>query len=128
MTSAPSLEGVWTYRSLSFPGHQDFICIDEVRGRIVSFYVMSLDPLHYAPMYNWYRPESAKAIATRLRLDGEWQTHVVRSAGDQLLLIHNGGPHVWKRLPSAHYPEWLPGRLEAANKKMDEDEKKLRRI
>ena len=52
--SAFSFGGIWTHPSLTFPDHAEFMCIDESRGRIITFVVISIEPVKHVPMRSWY--------------------------------------------------------------------------
>ena len=97
--------------------------IDEARGRIVTFVVISPEPLKRQAVRNWFRYESPSSIATRLRLTDPWQLHQFHFEGDRIAWNHAGGVHAWRRLAPSEYPDWLEGRLAKDNAKMDEAEK-----
>lgn len=117
--NAQSIGGIWTYPSVAFPGHDDFMSIDEERGRIIVFVVFSVDPLQRSPMRFRYRPESPNSITARLRATDSWRVHEFRLEDDRMLWTYGGGNHPWRRLPSHECPDWLDPRLETENSKMD---------
>jgi len=111
--------GVWTYPSLTFPQNNDFMSIDEVRGRIISFIVIGIDPVRRHPMSFWYRPVSATSITTRLRSSETWRINEYEFEGDRLLWKYGGGAHAWRRVPPNERPDWLDAMLMKVYSKMD---------
>lgn len=93
--------------------------IDESRGRIITFVVISIDPVKHAPMRSWYRPESATSIIARLRPTEPWRVHEFQLNGDQLSWTYGGGIHVWRRVLPNEQRDWLDARLTTQNSKMD---------
>lgn len=117
-----SLEGVWAYNSLNFPDYEEFMSIDESRGRIITFAIIGVDPTKYVPVRSWYHRESDTSIAMRLQANQEWQLHEFKFQNDLLLWTYGGKSHSWRRLLPEEEPDWLQSRLVDANAKMDEDE------
>ena len=115
--------GIWAQRSLQSPDHDEFMCIDESRGRIITFLVRVIDPVKYGAMRHWYRPESSTSITARLHPADEWRVHEVRLENDCLWWTYGGGTHPWRRVLPGEQPEWLEARLAAAHVKMDAAEK-----
>ncbi len=98
--------------------------IDEGKKRIVTFVVITVDPLLRVPMPVWYEIKSATAIRTRLRLDQPWQTYAFRLQGDQFFWRWSTNPEYGaRRLPVESRPEWFDARLAAVYAKMDAAEK-----
>ena len=117
--SALSFGGIWTHPSLPFPDHAEFMSIDESRGRIIIFVVISIAPVKHAPMRHWYRAESATSFATRLRPTAPWRIQEFQLDGDRLLWTYGGGTHAWRRLLPNEQPDWLAARLATQNSEMD---------
>jgi hypothetical protein len=117
--SAQSYGGLWTIRSSDFPEHHEFMFIDEGRGRIVTFVVVSVEPGKRAVLRLWYRPESATSFAARLRPTDPWRVQEFRLDGDQLSWTYGGVTHTWKRVFPESRPDWLDARLATAYSKMD---------
>ena len=117
--SALSFGGIWTYPSLTFPDPAEFMSIDESRGRIITFVVISIEPVKHAPMRHWYRPESATSIAARLRPTDPWRVTEFQLDDDRLLWTYGGATHTWRRVLPNEQPDWLEARLATANAKMD---------
>lgn len=120
--STSQFGGLWTYPSTLFSQHEDFMFIDEVRGRIITFVVISIEPVKYIPMCSWYRPESATSITSRLRPIGSWVVHEFQLDGDLLSWTYGGANHAWRRVPANKQPEWLEASIATANSKMDATE------
>src|SRR5688572_13706959 len=80
--SASQFGGLWTYPSTTHPTHSDFMLIDEVRGRIITFIVLSDGPLQHGAMRLWYQPASPTSIKARLRPTNEWRVHDFQLDGD----------------------------------------------
>ncbi len=120
--SASSLGGIWTCSSLTFPDHAEFMSIDESRGRIIAFHVISIEPVKRAPIRSWYRPESDTSIAARLGPAQPWRITEFQLDGDRVSWISGSGTSTWQRLLSDEQPDWLDRRLTAENSKMDADE------
>jgi hypothetical protein len=117
--SASSFGGLWTYPSTAFPQHDDFMFIDEERGRIITFVVIESDPLVRAPMRNWYRPVSATSISARLRPTDPWRVHEFRLEDDCLFWNCGGEVQSWRGVPWERRPDWLDARLAGEYSKMD---------
>ena len=121
--SGTLLGGLWTYPSISFPDHDDFMFIDEVRGRIVMFVVVRDDPPERAPVRNWYQQDSATSISVRLRLTEPWRVYDSQIEGNTLSWNYGGAVHPWRRVPWKARPDWLDARLNSQYTKMDAAEK-----
>lgn len=117
--SASSLGGLWTYPSTTFPDHNDFMFIDEDRRRIITFVVITDDPLKRAPMRNWYQPASATSLSVRLRPTDAWRVHNFQLVGGRLSWTYGGGVHTWRRVPWEERPDWLDARVATEYSKMD---------
>ncbi len=121
MSTSP-FGGLWTYPSTLFSQHDDFMFIDEIRGRIITFVVISIEPVKYISMRSWYNPESATSITSRLRPSESWVVHEFQLDGDLLSWKYGGANHVWRRVPKNKQPEWLEASIATANSKMDATE------
>ena len=93
--------------------------IDESRGRIITFVVISIEPVKHAAMRFWYRPETATSITARLRPTESWRVHEFQLDGDRLSWTYGGATHVWRRVLPNQQPDWLDARLTTENSKMD---------
>ena len=93
--------------------------IDEARGRIITFVVISIDPVKHAPMRSWYRPESATSITARLQQNGTWRSHEFRFEDGKLVWTYGNGTHAWRRVLPDEWPAWLDEKLATQNSKMD---------
>jgi hypothetical protein len=120
--SASGFGGLWTYPSITYPDHNDFMFIDEDRRRIITFVVFSVDPLHRGSMRNWYQPESSNSISAKLRPNDEWRIHDFQLDGDRLSWTYGGRLHTWRRTPWEDRPDWLDSNLASTNSKMDAEE------
>lgn len=122
--NAPPLQGIWTHPSLGFPDQDEFISIDEVRGRIICFVVISVTPVTHAPMRIWYHAMSATSITARLRPTDPWRgIHEFQFEGERLMWTYAGGTHdAWRRLSPTEQPDWFDARLAAENSRMDVSE------
>lgn len=96
--------------------------IDESRERIITFVVLSVDPIKRGPMRNWYRPESPTSISIKLNPANDWRVIEYRWEGDEILWTYGGRTHAWKRVPPDEYPDWLDAQIAAQYLKMDEME------
>jgi hypothetical protein len=111
--------GIWTYPSLTFPDHAEFMSIDGLRGRIITFVVISVEPVKHVPIRSWYCPASATSITARLRPTEPWRVYVFQLDGDHLSWTYGGATHSWRRVLPNEQPDWLEARLANANSKMD---------
>ena len=93
--------------------------VDGSRGRIITFVIVSIAPVRYAPMSHWYRPESATSITARLRDYKEWRIHEIRLRDGHLVWTYGGAEHAWRPVPAHERPDWLDARLARAHEKMD---------
>jgi hypothetical protein len=93
--------------------------IDESRGRIITFVVISIEPVKHAPMRSWFRPESATSITARFRPTDPWRVHEFQLDGDRLSWTYGGATHSWRRVLTNEKPNWLDTRLTTENSKMD---------
>ena len=117
--SAFSIGGIWTYPSINFPSHAEYMAIDESRGRIITFVVISIEPVKLAPIRSWYRPVSASSVAARLQATEPWRIHEFQLDGNRLLWKYTGGNLALRRIHSDEKPDWLETRLTTENSKMD---------
>jgi hypothetical protein len=117
--STSSLGGLWTYPSITFQGHDDFMFIDEDRRRIISFTVFAEDPLKRAAIRLWFRSESPTSISVRLRATEEWRVHEFQLDGDRISWTFGGAVQPWCRVPCEERPDWLDALLTTENAKMD---------
>jgi hypothetical protein len=118
-----SLHGVWKHSAGASSEYDEFMCVDELRGRIVVFVVVDLPPVKRVPMRLWYRPESATSIAATLRPNGPWQITAFHRDGDFTTWTYGGSDHTWHRIADSEYPGWLVAAVATAHAKMDEAEK-----
>src|SRR5688500_15989268 len=120
-SNAALQSGVWSYPDTFFEGQMAFVWIDEARRRIVSFHVVSLNPLRRIPMRIWYMQASATSILAGLHPLRLGLMHEYRFEGDTLIWMHPEGEQAWRYLPQEEWPEWLASAVEKAYAKMDAD-------
>jgi hypothetical protein len=114
-----SIEGVWAYTSPGFPPHEDVVCIDESRGRIVTFVSVQADPLKRVAMRIWFRRDSGNTLIHRVALTSPWQTQEYYFEREHLVLPYRAGRHFLRRIAASEYPERLERSLASAHRLMD---------
>jgi hypothetical protein len=123
--STDSFDGVWSYPSLEYAGEKDFMCIDESRGRIVTFvaFIGVESHLRRLPMRHWYQRESPGTILARLEFAGPAKPHSWVLENDSLVWTYGGRQHAWQRVSREDFPDWLEAKLAVAHARMDLAEK-----
>ena len=117
------LDGLWKSPSLTFPDHDDFMAIDEDRGRIIKFIVYTTDPLMRNPLRSWFRRISANSIEDELPDSHARRVWQFAIDGDQVTWRSGNFVSTWTRVPWNQRPEWLDRQLAIQHSKLDAAEK-----
>jgi hypothetical protein len=120
--SASPFGGLWAYPSTLCPGEHEFAFVDESRGRVVQFVIVSAISLRRSQMRVWYRPQSATSIVSRLKREYPWRAWVFVLDGDTLSWTLGETIQTWRRASQEERPDWLDGQLAEAYSKMDAQE------
>lgn len=112
-------QGVWSFPSGLDPNELEYMVVDPAASRIVTFFVISINPVKRNVMRNWYEQVEPGLLRSRLSPASAWSLVPYMIDGPKIHWTNLKPQKPWTWVPPEIVPEWIPENVLKAYAKMD---------